>query len=120
MDSLFDVHDPDGRRHAAAAAARIATDASVATAAGNADPAWKAVALDAVRRCAVRLREFTVDDVWRELNEATATTHDARALGAVMRSAAKAGLVEIGGWRESTRPEAHSRPVRAWRSKLCG
>ena len=60
--------------------------------------------------------EFTTDDVWALIGEGWADA-EPRALGAVMRGAARAGLIErTDRVRESSRPSCHRRPVAVWRS----
>ncbi len=82
---------------------------------------WARAALAAVRATAISHPSFTVDDVWPELTKATASgflTHDYRALGAVMRHAAKRGWIcQTGEYRKSfVRNHGTPRPV--WRSLL--
>lgn len=101
--------DRDGREAVAAA------DAAIQQAEEHADGAWLVAAQAVVRHLAETRREFTTDDVWRSL----ASTREPRALGAVMRWAAAAGLVENTHQTvPSTRPECHARPVAVWRSLL--
>jgi len=97
----------------------------------NADPDWMRAAHHAVIAVARRYTRFTTDDVWQELHNrnvaswaATGTwvkhsTHDNRAMGAIMRQAKKDGICEpTGGYQQSTRDVCHGRPVRVWRSLL--
>lgn len=76
-------------------------------------------AAEAIRAAARSQPELTVDDVHRYLTE---EPHDMRALGAAMRSAARAGVLERipGQFRTSARPETHSRPLALWRSRIYG
>ena len=81
----------------------------------NADKAW----LDTARRVVWQFikegQPFTTDLVWERLDALDVHTHEPRALGAVMRSAARAGfLTNTGSYFKSTRPECHSRPVPLW------
>jgi hypothetical protein len=97
-------------------AAIAARDEAVARVGGNAPDEWKRSAMDAVRFCARMRVTFTADDVWARLADAT-TTHEPRALGAVMTAAHHAGvIVPTGEYRPSDRPEAHRRPMRVWKS----
>lgn len=85
----------------------------------NADEDWKSVALKAVGWVAMTHITFTTDDVWLVLSGRDASTHESRALGAVMLRAAKIGYIEsTDQYRPSIRPEAHQRPVKIWKSLL--
>jgi hypothetical protein len=78
----------------------------------HADGVWLAEADAAVDVLAAAGINFTTDDVWQKL---TATTHEPRAMGAVMLRAVRDGLIEsTGQWSESTRRVAHNRPLRVW------
>lgn len=80
---------------------------------------WKAAAWDAVKSVSGRLAYFTTDDVWEALRESAVSTHENRAMGAVMTRARKAGLIfPTDEWRKSNRPECHSNPKRVWRRTL--
>lgn len=57
----------------------------------HADPEWLAEALEAVYRTAERLPYFHVDSVW--LDAGLTTTVENRAMGAVMRRAARLGWI---------------------------
>ena len=84
-------------------------------AADHADSAWLQAANRIVQQLARSQEPFTTDQVWYRLEQAGVATHEPRALGAVMRRAAKAGLVEQVGYRPTSRPEAHARPIPIWR-----
>lgn len=82
----------------------------------NADEAWKRHAVTVIRRCALVLGEFTTDDVWDRLDPEF-STHEPRALGALMRRLATSGVITAtDNYRPSKRQECHNRPVRVWRS----
>jgi hypothetical protein len=82
----------------------------------NADLNWMAAAHTAVALLAMNCDEFTTDEMWAALREVDAT-HEPRAMGAVMRAAARHGLiVKTDRVRNSVRPECHARPVAIWRS----
>ncbi len=98
-------------------AARAATDEAVERVGEHADPDWKVVALYAVRRVAKRQEFLTTDHVWEALAETGSQTHERRALGAIMRQAATAGLIApTSHYQPTDRPEAHRNPKRVWRS----
>jgi hypothetical protein len=83
----------------------------------NADERWKFAALTAVIYLSHRRAEFTTDDVAEFLSHTDVTTHEPRAMGAVMRRAARQGfIVATDRYRPSTRPQAHQNPKRVWRS----
>ena len=92
----------------------------MARAARNANPLWRAEADRAVLRAARTLPQLTTDDVISLMNP-NVSTHENRALGPVMRDAAKANWIE-----KSTKPNVncatrknnHSRPLQVWRSLL--
>ena len=79
---------------------------------------WNATARRAVAAVADRLERFTTDDVWDELDRIAGGRWDPpepRAMGAVMRWAARQGIARP--TRETTpseRPDCHRRPVRIW------
>jgi len=85
----------------------------------NASNSWKHAALDAVRRVALNYEELTTDDVFRIIPDHL-TTHEPRAMGAIMTKAAKYGWIEVieDKWRKSVQPQCHKRPMQVWRSKL--
>ncbi len=83
----------------------------------NADEQWKDEAYKCVRLARVYYAEFTTDTIWKMLENIGHTTHEPRAMGAIMRRAAKEGLIEpTGKYLKSRRPECHKRPVMLWRS----
>ena len=85
----------------------------------HANPEWWQAALTAVAELAGRHRGFTTDQVWQHLAAQALTPHEPRALGAVMRVAARARLIApTDRYVPSERPQAHRRPVRVWRSLL--
>ena len=100
-------------------AAVQATDAAIARVDAAAQADWKAAALDAIRYLADRRSEFTTDAVWEVLarRHPEVTTHDNRAMGAVLRHARSEGLVEpTDAFHISVRPECHRCPKRVWRA----
>lgn len=95
-------------------------DEAIARVERHAAPDWKAEAWDAVQVVAARAEEFTTDEVWAELAQRRngASTHEPRAMGAIMRNAEAAGLIEpTERWRLSDRAACHRRPMRVWRRK---
>lgn len=86
----------------------------------NANDDWKTQAYTCVIGCAVRHEEFSTDDVWKRLTELwRAKTHEPRAMGAVMRQAARDGAItKTDRVRPSIMRSNNQRPVAIWRSRL--
>ncbi|MFZ4431659.1 MAG: hypothetical protein ACOYOQ_00530 [Microthrixaceae bacterium] len=80
----------------------------------NADTDWKAVARTVVAALAAAGEPFTTDEVWGALDAQGVETHERRALGAIITAAARDGKIERVGFRVSTRPECHARPITVW------
>lgn len=59
----------------------------------HANPTWKATALAAIMRIAARQQTFTSFDVLQELDKSNVSTHDLRAMGAVMVEARNLGVI---------------------------
>ena len=85
----------------------------------NANAEWRVAAYKACCLCAQQWIELSTDDVW-ELMDALfpdCRTHEPRAMGAIMRQAARAGKIEASGeYFKSRRPQCHGRPVAIWDS----
>ena len=85
----------------------------------NANAEWRVAAYKACCLCAQQWIELSTDDVW-ELMDALfpdCQTHEPRAMGAIMRQAARAGKIEASGeYFKSRRPQCHGRPVAIWDS----
>lgn len=100
-------------------AARIAREDGIGRADAHANPEWRDVALDAVRRAALRNLEFTTDAILPFLNETSVTTHEPRALGPVMLAAMRQGWIEPTDRVErSTSVSRHCAKKQVWRSRL--
>lgn len=87
----------------------------------NAPMDWKTAARLAVIRVAQTRAEFIAADVADEIARChpTAKTHEPRALGAVMRWAARVGMIEATGRvRPCGRASQHNTPVAIWRSRI--
>lgn len=81
----------------------------------NANEEWKIAAGLTVRVFADRGQEFTADDVWDVMERLPYETHDNRALGAIMRSAQRTGvIVNTGTFARSRR--RHKAPIPIWRA----
>ena len=100
----------------AAGAAR--RDDGISRAGRHADQAWATAAFQVVCHLAHAHSAFTTDQVWEELYRDGYSTHEPRAMGAVMRSAAQAGLiVKSDRVVPTNRTAANRRPVAIWLSK---
>ena len=96
-----------------------ARDEAIKRVDAHASETWKRVAWSIVRYLAETQLEFTTDDVWQALKARRVTTHEPRAIGAVMRSFAKSGVIRnTKRMVESNREACHRRPVTVWESLL--
>lgn len=96
-----------------------AADEAVERVDRNADDEWKSAALAAICRTAMGKEFLTTDDIWEAMSSHSATTHEPRAMGAVMRQAAAHGWISrTPDYTKSTRKECHARPVAVWLSLL--
>ena len=112
-EPLFDpgAYDP--------VASALAKSQSMEQVERNADDAWKADAKGTVRFLAQTRETFTTDDVWFVLDKLPSRTHERRAMGAIMRWAATAGLIhDTNAMVKSVRVDCHSRPIQVWRSLI--
>jgi hypothetical protein len=92
-----------------------ARDEAVDRVGRNAGEEWLEAATRIVADVARRSGRFTTDDVWVALEAADLRPREPRALGAVMRLAARRGLVTATtAYTPSSRVECHARPVRVW------
>lgn len=88
----------------------------------NADNEWKEAAYLACCLSAEMFPTLTSDDVWLRLALLFPqhSTHERRAMGAVMRRAARDGIIApTGEYTQSVRPQCHARPVAVWSSLIC-
>lgn len=84
----------------------------------GADAEWKRAAIECLQKMIETRELVTSEDVVLELNKRGITTGENRAMGAIMQSFSRAGLIEsTGQFTTSRRPECHKSPVRVWRSK---
>jgi hypothetical protein len=83
----------------------------------NADDEWREAAAEIIMRLAQTRSVFTTDDVWEQLVLAGYTTHEPRAMGAVMRASARMGVIcKTDRVVNSRRAQCHARPVAVWQS----
>ena len=100
--------------------AEVVRDEAIQRVDEHANDAWKARAFDAIARVARRRSTLTTDDVWAAM-DGPAGTHEPRAMGPMMLSAARAGLIEATeSYVKSARVTCHARPLRVWSSKFGG
>ncbi|MCB5179540.1 hypothetical protein [Streptomyces antimicrobicus] len=76
------------------AEAKAQRAAAIAQVDANADAAWKSYALGFIAELSGRMGEFTTDDLW---DAGLVKPREPRALGPVMRRAAKRGLITTTG-----------------------
>lgn len=94
------------------------TDEAVERSYAAADDDWRDRASSAITRCASKYAEFTTDEVWAEGLEQPL---EGRALGGVMRRAARDGIIKkTDRVRLSTNPIRHRRPMAVWQSMVAG
>ena len=95
------------------------TDDAINRVERNADPDWLETAYWVLRKLAAQQLEFSSDDIWYRLGELRVSTHEPRAMGAVIRRAIREELiVPTGKYRKSFRRACHGRPIAIWRSML--
>ena len=84
----------------------------------NAHEEWKDAALEAVYQAALVNRKFIVDEVWRYMPP-DVSTHELRAMGAVMKKAAKAGwIIGTGEYEPSAKVSTHKGLRHVWQSLI--
>jgi hypothetical protein len=93
-----------------------ARDEAIQTAEDHAHAEWLAFALLTVKNLALLGPEFTTDAVWERLDHYGVTTHEPRAMGAVVKRAVRDGLiVSTGRYVKSGRKVNHARPIPVYR-----
>lgn len=93
-------------------AAAAKRDSAIAQADANADDSWKKYALGFVAELSAELDEFTTDDLW---DAGLIKPREPRALGPVMRRAAKRGLIATTGEFRKSRYR-NCAPLPVWAS----
>ncbi len=99
------------------------TDAAIEQADRAASEEWKATAAQVIRELACEQETLTADAVQDRLerDHPDTHTHNASALGGVMRRAASAGVIEnTGEVICSERVSQHRKQIRVWRSLVYG
>ena len=99
--------------------AEKAKQEGIARAYFNAPTIWKEAAGVALTQVALNHYEFTTDEVWQHLANQGIHTGENRAMGAIIQSGLRSGLIErTGEYQPTKRVESHARPVAIWRSKV--
>lgn len=101
-------------------ASREAKRSSMRQVDDNANAAWKAAAYDAVERAAKERPYLTTDDVVLRISD-NVNTHEWRALGPIMRKAAKLKWIEKATGVDALfcqRRSRHSAPLQVWKSLI--
>ena len=95
-----------------------ATEQAIREAEIHASTQWNKLAWEALKSVATETAEFTTDDLWAILDRyPNITTHEPRAMGAIMRKGVKHRWIEkTGRYIETARPIAHKKPIAVWRS----
>ena len=97
-------------------ASERAKDEAIATVEKGAPEGWLDEARDLIKSLALRHLYICSDDLWAA---GLSDPPEPRALGAAMRNARYAGLIEpTGHYVNSIQVSRHHAPVRIWRSKL--
>ena len=99
------------------AAGRKLAEEGMTLALEGAPSTWPGMATQVVLDVGRMRPTFTSDDVWSWMeNRGMPTPANRSALGPIMRALATDGtIVSTGEWRNSHRPETHTRPLRVWR-----
>ena len=103
------------------AAATAARDEAIDRVERNASADWNEAAYLACRLVAEEQPFFTTDNVWQKISTVFPQfkTHEPRAMGAVMRRAARENVVApTDEYVRSDRPECHRRPTMRWESLI--
>ena len=88
----------------------------MATAIANAGKTWQKIATESVLTVARLNMTFTADDVWSWIEtHSLPQPPNKAAVGAVFKALLRENRIRVTGeWRNSARPETHTRPLRVW------
>lgn len=85
----------------------------------NANRLWMEAAKRIVYDLCGSRKEFTTDEIWQELDKTMHKTHEGRALGAIMREAARNGWCRKSGrWTKTKRENCHGSDIPIWESDI--
>lgn len=92
-------------------------DRAIQRASTNADPEWKELAMEIIMKLSRTNLEITADDVWEA---GLPETRENRALGGVMRDAAKRKIIQKTNMVQNSRrvKHNHARPIHIWKCLL--
>lgn len=82
------------------------------------DKEWREEARKYARLLAELRQTFTSEMILNHLDKNGYKTKDNRALGAIMQSLVRDGVIKPIGYTQATRPERHKAPVRVWESLI--
>ena len=98
---------------------QLALEDALIRVANGANPEWVQAASGALAQLARRLPELTADEVWEELADKHVDTPNGKAMGNIMRNAARARLITRTDRTVKTRRPTRNRgDVRVWRSLI--
>lgn len=103
--------DQDARRQPTLFDALQQADEAIERVEKNADPEWMEAATRAVWERSRLGETFTTDEVMEDLESVNVSTHDARALGPVIRKAIKRGMITEVGMTRSRRRHGTRIPI---------
>ena len=84
----------------------------------NSDSQWREAVEDQLREVLATKETFTSEDIIGPVEERGVFTKTNSALGAIIRGAQRAGVIEpTGQYTMSVRPSRHRAPLRVWRVK---
>lgn len=85
----------------------------------NADTQWKRAAAERLRYLVENRKTFTSDDILTYLEAKGIVTGDNRAMGALMQSASRVGLIcATERFVRCKRPSRHGAPIMVWESQV--
>jgi len=97
--------------------ARVSREEGIKKVEEHADPDWKDIAYEAVLRTSRDLDSFIVDEVWKRMPRGF-STHENRAMGAVIRRAVSRGVIsKTSEYRPSSKTSSHGAMRVVWKSK---
>ena len=79
---------------------------------------WKENAEKRLYYLAKRRLFFTSEDILSYLDAKGIKTRNNSALGAIMRNAARNGIIEPAGYETAVRASRHKAPIRKWKSTI--
>lgn len=92
-----------------------ARDAAIERVEEHADARWKGAAWNALHRVLARKKEFIAADVFAEIPEHLRDVREPRAMGAIIKAAQQAKLIEpTDRHRATDSVRSHRRPQRVW------